>query len=363
MVDYGGQPSSENQRMPLRPHRHIWIAVVLTTLVLRPCASFAGEVDVAAAPHAELAARGDQFRRPDDIPFPKHNPYSAAAALLGRTLFFDARISGSGSLACASCHNPSFGWEDGLKLGHGAGLRDLGRHSPTILNGAWGRQFFWDGRAASLEAQALGPIGNPREMAADLSRLPAKLAAIPGYRPLFNRAYPGEEIGLATIAKALAVFERSVASGPAPFDDWLAGRSDAISDEAKRGFSLFTGQAGCAACHVGWAFTDGKLHDIGLPGSDLGRVATGSAKVEGEHGFKTPTLRNVGRRAPYMHDGSLPDLRAVLAHYRTGGEHRPTLSPMMRPLSLSDSDLDAIAAFLNSLSEPARSFPTPTLPQ
>ncbi len=349
--------------MPLRRLKHLWIAFVLAASVWRGGAPLAAGSDAPSRARAELAARQELFRRPASIPYPADNPYSSAAALLGRTLFFDARISGSGSLACANCHNPSFGWEDGLKLGHGAGLRDLGRHSPTILNGAWGKQFFWDGRAASLEAQAVGPMGNPKEMGADLSTLAAKLSAIPGYQPLFDRAYPHEGIHLTTIAKALAVFERSIASGPTPFDDWLAGQPDAISPKAKHGFDLFTGEAGCANCHTGWAFTDGKLHDIGLPSTDLGRAAVGQAEPEGEHGFKTPTLRNVGRRAPYMHDGSLADLRAVLAHYQTGGEQRPTLSPMIRPLTLSEADLDDLAAFLASLSEPARSFPTPTLPQ
>ena len=336
---------------------------VVLALTLRVPGARAAESTAGFIAPSDLAMRQNDFHRPAEIPYPDTNPYSQAAALLGRTLFFDARISASGSIACASCHNPSFGWEDGLKLGHGTGLRDLGRHSPTILNGAWGHRFFWDGRAPSLEAQALGPMGNPREMAADLGKLPAKLSAIAGYPPLFDRAFPGQGISLATITKSLAVFERSIASGPTPFDDWLDGQEDAMPDAAKRGFVLFAGQAGCAACHTGWSFTDGKLHDIGLPGADSGRLPTGTAQTEGEHGFKTPTLRNVGRRAPYMHDGSMPDIPAVLAHYRTGGQRRPYLSPMMRPLPLSDAELGDIAAFLASLSEPARSFPAPTLPQ
>ncbi len=320
-------------------------------------------VEGAFTPPPDLAARQSPYRRPAAIPYPEANPYTQAGALLGRTLFFDARLSGSGSLACANCHNPSFGWEDGLQLGHGAGLRDLPRHSPSLLNGAWGQRFFWDGRAPTLEAQALGPMGNPREMGADLTSLPAKLSAIGGYAPLFDRAFPGQGITLATLTKALAVFERSLASGTTPFDAWLAGDEAAIPDSAKHGFLLFTGKAACSTCHTGWAFTDGRLHDIGLPGADRGRPADTAAPREGEAGFKTPTLRNVGRRAPYMHDGSLPSLEAVLTHYRSGGQQRPGLSPLMRPLDITDDQAADIIAFLRSLSEPARSFPTPTLPQ
>jgi cytochrome c peroxidase len=312
---------------------------------------------------ANLAALQAQFRRPPEIPFPADNPYTQGAALLGRTLFFDARLSASGSLACANCHNPSFGWEDGLPVGHGAGLRDLGRHTPTILNGAWGDKFFWDGRAASLEAQAAGPMGNPKEMGADLTKLPDRLKSIAGYAPLFDRAFPGQPIGIGTITKALAVFERTLATGPAPFDAWLDGDETAIPASAKRGFVFFAGTGGCAACHSGWAFTDNKFHDIGLPDEDLGRAVIAPAESAAEHAFKTPTLRDVGLRAPYMHNGSLPDLPSVLTHYESGFKTRPSLAPEMRTLVLSaDGEADLIA-FLRSLSEPARSFPAPTLPQ
>ena len=312
-------------------------------------------------PPDNLAVLQAQFRRPATIPFPADNPYTPEAALLGRTLFFDARLSGSGSLACASCHNPSFGWEDGLPLGHGEGLRNLGRHTPSILNAAWGRLFFWDGRAASLEAQATGPMGNPREMNQDLTKLKAKLRAISGYAKLFERAYPSQGITLGTVVKAIAVFERTVASAPSPFDAWLDGDETAISDAAKRGFVLFNGAGRCAACHGGPAFTDGKFHDIGLPDADRGRILIAKDEQSTEHGFKTPTLRNVARRAPYMHDGSLHDLPAVMAHYVTAGIARP--SRAVTPLQASAGEVDDLLAFLDSLSEPARSFPTPTLPQ
>jgi cytochrome c peroxidase len=321
----------------------------------------AAEMDGFTAP-SNLAELKSQFRRPDAIPFPDDNPFTPEAALLGRTLFFDARLSGSGSLSCASCHNPSFGWEDGLKFGHGEGLHELGRHTPTILNGAWGHVFFWDGRAPTLEAQAVGPMGNPREMNQDLAMLPAKLQAIQGYRPLFERAFPGQGVSMTTIAKAIATFERTASSGPAPFDAWLEGDEAAIPDPAKRGFVLFATTAGCAGCHSGWALTDNKFHDIGLPDADLGRSAIAPGESQAEHAFKTPTLRNVARRAPYMHDGSLPNLDRVLVHYVSGGVDRPSRSPLMHPFRPTAQQLRDIEAFLVSLSEPARSFPVPALP-
>lgn len=333
------------------------VLAAIFCLLLLPCLAHA-QTDSAPA---DIAALKSQFRRPDSIPFPPGNPYTPEASLLGRTLFFDARLSGSGSLACANCHNPSFGWEDGLPLGHGEGLRNLGRHTPSILNVAWGKHMFWDGRAPSLEAQASGPIGNPKEINQDTTRLAAKLSAIPGYAPLFQRAFPGQGISLATITKAIAVFERTVSSSPAPFDRWVDGDETAISESAKRGFAIFTGVGRCNQCHSGWAFTDHAFHDIGLPGTDRGRVMIAPAEPAADHAFKTPTLRNVARRAPYMHDGSLPDLDRVLAHYVSGGVPRATRAII--PVSLSSDQLGDLYAFLSSLSEPAHSFPTPTLPR
>ena len=320
-------------------------------------------VNGVAQGQSNIQASKDSFRRPKSIPFPANLPYSPEAELLGRTLFFDARLSGSGSLWCASCHNPSFGWEDGLALGHGEGMKQLGRHTPTILNVAWGDKFFWDGRAASLQAQATAPIGNPKEMNQNLAQLPAKLSKISGYRAMFESAYPGQGITLETIAKALAVFERTVASHPSPFDAWVDGDESAISDAAKRGFVLFTGRADCSGCHGGWRFTDDKFHDIGLPDGDLGRALIAPGEAGASHGFKTPTLRNITKRAPYMHDGSLPDLEAVLSHYVSGGTDRGSKDRRVHVLALTSDDVADLRAFLVSLSEPDESFPTPVLPQ
>ena len=313
-------------------------------------------------PPPNLVALQASFRQPDEIPFPTDNKFTAERELLGRNLFFDPRLSGSGVLACATCHNPSFGWGDGLQLGRGEGLQQLGRRTPTILNAAWGVHFFWDGRADTLEAQALGPMSAPKEMNGDLSAIPAKLKSIAGYRDLFERAYPGEPIAIPTVVKAVATFERTVASGRTPFDAWLDGDETAIEASSKRGFVLFNGAAHCANCHVGWTLSDNKFHDVGLASADPGRIAVAPSEKDAGFAFKTPTLRDVARRAPYMHDGSQQDLRTVIGHYMKAGE-RASNDPLMQKFDLTPDQADDLIAFLGTLSAPAHSFPAPLLPR
>jgi cytochrome c peroxidase len=163
-----------------------------------------------------------QYQRPDTIPFPADNPYQAEKAALGKMLFFDPRLSINQNISCATCHNPSFGWEQALPLAVGAQNTALGRHNPTILNLAWGDKFFWDGRAATLEEQALGPIQSDVEMNMPLDVLIERVSGIEGYRPYFNSIF-SEGITAETIAKAIATFERAVVSGPSPFDRWIEG--------------------------------------------------------------------------------------------------------------------------------------------
>ena len=226
---------------------------------------------------------------------------------------------------------------------------------------AWGRLFFWDGRAASLEEQALGPIASPVEMAQDLASLPAELAADPDYPALFRAAFPesGGRITVQDAARALATFQRTVRTAESPFDRWAAGDQAAVTEEAKRGFALFTGAAGCANCHAGWRFTDDAFHDIGLPSTDRGRGAV-LGDTAADHAFKTPSLRDAARRAPYMHDGSLPDLAAVIEHYATGIVGRPGLSEdLPRRLDLGARDKADLLAFLESLTGDAPATAAP----
>jgi cytochrome c peroxidase len=336
--------------------------------VLALCAASAiaaADTQVAATQqvNAELAAMKKLYERPAEIPFPADNPYTPAKAELGKTLFFDPRLSRSGVQACVSCHNPSFGWEDGHKTAIGENMLALGRNSPTIINRAWGEIFFWDGRADSLEAQAVGPITAPGEMNTPMDVLIARLKGIAGYRQKFDQVFPGEGITEKNIAASIATFERTIVSAEAPFDRWVAGNEQAIGEDAKRGFVLFNTKANCASCHSGWAFTDDSFHDIGLPATaDVGRAAIVPGVPEMQYAFKTPGLRNIDQRAPYMHDGSMATLEEVVRHYVDGGAQRPSLSPEMKPLPLNDQEVSDLIAFLHTLTGQDRPMTLPVLP-
>jgi cytochrome c peroxidase len=192
-----------------------------------------------------------EYVRPATIPFPEENPYSAEKADLGHKLFFDPRLSGANYISCGTCHNPSFAWGDGLGKGIGHAMTKLGRRTPTILNLAWAEQLMWDGRFETLEEQALGPMSAPVEMNQNMEAIVAELKAIPEYRTLFNISFPGKGITVQNIAKAIATFERTVVSGVAPFDRWVAGDEGAVTASAKRGFDLYNNKANCVACHSG----------------------------------------------------------------------------------------------------------------
>jgi cytochrome c peroxidase len=322
------------------------LAVLILLSVLSPLPALAEQpFDPAAA--SVLA----DFVRPTTVPYPDDNPYSKAKVELGRKLFFDTALSGDGSRSCATCHAPVSGWQDGLARHEALDGTLLGRRTPSAQDGAWGELFFWDGRAASLEAQALGPVQSALEMNQSLDGMVKTLTANPEYSGLFAAAFPeNPRITPDAVAKAIATFERSLVSGTTPFDRWVGGDEQAISPEAKRGFDIFTGPAGCVSCHSGWQFTDHAFHDIGLPSDDLGRGAIINVP-ELNHAFKTPTLRNVADRAPYMHDGSIATLEGVVEHYRSGIAQRPTLSPdLPRIGTLSDSEITDLVAFLHALS-------------
>ncbi|HYE45640.1 MAG TPA: cytochrome c peroxidase [Caulobacter sp.] len=322
-----------------------------------------------AAISAPVVASGDQvqvllqaYQRPTAIPAPADNPITEAKAELGKALFFDPRLSGSGAISCASCHNPGLGWEDGLALGVGHQGTKLGRHTPTILNTAWAEPLFWDGRATTLEEQAKGPIASSAEMNMPHEDVVKVVQGIPGYRTAFAKAFPGEPIDLDTIAKAIATYERTVVSGQAPFDRWAGGDQAAISESAKRGFVLFNTKAQCSTCHMGWRFTDDGFHDIGLAGDDMGRAKVMPGLPILERAFKTPTLRNIAERGPYMHDGSLASLEAVVDHYDNGFVRRPSLSASIKPLNLSKDERADLVAFMRTLSSQDPPVVLPNLP-
>ena len=301
------------------------------------------------------------YTRPDSIPFPDDNPYSDAKRDLGKALFFDPRLSKENNMSCASCHNPSFAWEDAQQTSMGTPMQRLGRHTPTILNLAWGELFFWDGRAETLEEQALGPIAADVEMAQSYDELIKELNAIPRYVQMFSDVFPEDGLTMENIGKAIATYERTIVSATAPFDRWVQGEKEAISAAAKRGFLLFNTKAKCVDCHEGWNFTDSGFHDIGIKGDDLGRYT--HLEIDAlKHAFKTPGLRNIVERAPYMHDGSVHTLKDVIDHYDTGFIDRPSLSESMVKLNLNDTEKADLIAFLRTLSSKDAPVTLPILP-
>jgi cytochrome c peroxidase len=333
------------------------LACVLV-LVLWGGASFSGDAG------SDRAAWREKYRRPAEIPFPDGNPYSEAKFKLGRVLFFDPIMSGSETRACATCHNPGLSWSDGLPRAIGEKQTILALRTPTLLNVAWGEQLGWDGHFRNLEAVAFGPLLSPGNMNMQEPQLIARLSAIPGYVDAFHTAFGEGAITRRKIELALATFERSIVSTEAPFDRWIKGDEHAISDQAKRGFDVFNGKANCAACHSGWAFTDNSFHDIGVARDiDIGRGKLFPKSTKLLHAFKTPTLRDVTRRAPFMHDGSVATVDSVIDLYDRGGIDRPSRADEIKPLGLTRDEKADLIAFLNTLNGKSEPVTAPSLPR
>jgi len=293
------------------------------------------------------------------VQWPDDNPYSAAKVELGRFLYFDNRLSSDGTISCASCHTPEKAFADGNPVSTGIGGQKGGRSAPTVINRAYSTQQFWDGRAASLEEQAKGPIANPIEMTSEKTADAAhaavvkRLKGVPGYVKLFEKAFGAKDISIDHVAKAIATFERTVYSGNAPFDRYNEGDKKAMSESQVRGMNIFFNKVACDSCHLGFNFTDGSYVNIGIgmdkPKPDLGRYMV-SNKEEDKGAFKTPTLRDVEHHAPYMHDGSLKTLAEVVEHYNKGGIKNPHLDQRMKPLNLTEQDKRDLVDFLKALS-------------
>jgi cytochrome c peroxidase len=338
--------------MSVKPFIAAWIALFSLGATLPPHAAGADDRSM----HLYFA----NYERPKAVPYPKDNPYSKDKYELGKMLFFDTRISASQIVSCGTCHNPALSWGDGLPKGVGDGMKPLGRRTPTLLNVAWSTSYFWDGRAETLEDQALGPIQSAAEMNVPLEALVERIKGIRGYHAYFKKVFPKSGISAQTIAKAIATYERTIVSAKSDFDAWNEGDEEALSDSAKRGFLVFTTKGQCSQCHNTWRFTDDSFQDIGLPDADPGRGHVVQQVESLQHAFKTPTLRNVALRAPYMHDGSLATLAEVVEHYNKGGAaKRPSLATSIKPLNLSAREKTDLVNFMQSLTskDPATSFP------
>jgi cytochrome c peroxidase len=289
--------------------------------------------------NAKLAANAD-------------NPPTAAKIELGKQLFFDDRLSGSGKMSCSTCHLPEKAFTDGRAVSTKDDGKDNTRNAPTMFNVGYYDRLYWDGRAPGLEANVLaawkGQIGgNPEEAA-------KAIAAVPAYGKAFQDAFgaaPSEK----TIVNALSSFLRTLRSGNSPYDRWQAGDQNAVGGAAKAGFELFRGRAGCFVCHLpapDGLFTDRLFHNtgVGTGSPDIGAAAKNALNDETKTGaFKTPSLRDVAKTAPYFHDGSVKSLREAVVLMTKGGIDNKHKDPMLQPKELSDAEVDQLVAFLESL--------------
>jgi cytochrome c peroxidase len=300
----------------------------------------------------------------EEPPVPDDNPMTVEKVELGRQIYFDKRLSADGKIACATCHDPAKGWAESAPVSTGIRGQKGARNAPTILNSAYGYFQFWDGRAKTLEEQALGPIQNPIEMGETLDGVVKRLNAVPGYRAQFQKVF-GTDVTAEGIAKAVAAFERTVLTGDSPFDRYEKGDKAALSPAAARGYELFRGKANCTSCHVGFNLSDSLFHNLGVgmdkKEPDLGRYAV--TKDDKDRGaFKTPILRDLTRTAPYMHDGSEPTLESVIELYVRGGNKSPWLDPKMTPLTLTAGEKADLVAFLKALDGRPVEVTPPELP-
>ncbi|MBI4484202.1 MAG: c-type cytochrome [Acidobacteria bacterium] len=299
----------------------------------------------------------------EEVPVPPDNPMTAEKVALGKQLYFDKRLSADGTVACADCHSPQFAFTDGNPVSAGIRGQKGGRSAPTVINRAYGKSQFWDGRAATLEQQALGPIQNPIEMGHTLEGMVRGIQGIEVYRAQLQKVFGS--LTAENVAKAIAAYERTVLSGNAPIDRFNLGDENALSESAKRGVELFGGKARCGVCHTGPNFTDELFHNLGVgmnrKDPDLGRYAV--TKEESDRGkFKTPTLREIVATAPYMHDGSQRTLQEVVDFYDKGGEKNAYLDKDIKPLGLTRRDKQDLIEFLKALSGEGWQTEPPKLP-
>ena len=303
---------------------------------------------------------------PTSVPIPSGNLNYKAKVDLGKQLYFDGRLSKNGAVSCAFCHNPLTGFADPRQTSIGVGGGVGGRQAPTVYNTGFIPLQFWDGRAGSLEEQAIGPIQNPVEMAETHENVVKKLGKIKGYQQQFRAAF-GRDVNLQSIAEAIAAYERTVVSTNSSFDKYVLGDAKAMDEAAIRGLALFKGKARCILCHNGANFTDNKFHNLGVPQEgpmkeDLGRFYV-TRRERDKGAFKTPTLRSITETAPYMHDGVFKTLEEVVNFLDKGGGKNPNLSPLLKPLGLTPEEKTDLIAFLKALTGEKIKFEMPKLPK
>lgn len=291
------------------------------------------------------------------MPVPEENPITVEKLALGRQLFFDTRLSVDWTSACATCHVPERAFTDGRRIAEGVQGRKGTRNTPTLVNRGYGTSQFLDGRAGSLEDQVLQPIEGESELAYEIGLAVSRLQQSDDYRQAFDRAF-GRSPDAETLAWALASYVRSILGGNSPVDRFRHGDRRALSSDEVKGLKIFVGKGNCSACHVGPNLTDEEFHNTGVAWSDGELTDPGRFRVTGldqhQGSFKTPTLREISRTAPYMHDGSIGSLEEVVDFYDGGGNPNPSLDEEIRALGLIADEKRALVAFLRALSGSVR---------
>lgn len=310
-----------------------------------------------------------------EVTFPANNPYTKAKRELGKMLFFDPRLSGSQQISCASCHDPELGWGDGKRVSNGHDRTAGTRNSKPIINVAFSKMLFSDGRAATLEEQAKFPIADVKEMNNHMDIAVKNIQKIEGYKKFFNSAYGDEKVTEEKILQAIATFERTVVSRKSRFDKFIEGDTTQLSDREINGLHLFRTKARCINCHNSSYFSDNQFHNAGLTYykrkyEDLGRYNI-TQNLADVGSFKTPSLREIVHTGPYMHNGLFPQLRGVLNLYNAGMPNLkpkgdqvndklfPVTSPLLKKLNLNEEELQDLEAFLKSISPGIYREPAP----
>jgi cytochrome c peroxidase len=357
-------------RMYVRIFTKTACTVVPISILLVACGQKTPVAEATARPIGQPIAIEAPLGLPP-VPIPADNPPTADTVALGRRLYYDNQLSGDNTVACANCHNPSMAFTDGRSTSLGVGGKSGTRNAPTVLDAAYNPLQFWDGRAKSLEDQAGGPIQNPVEMNQPHEAMVAKISKLKEYQAAFDKAFGPGKITVDKVEKSIASFERTLISGNSAFDRYqYGGDKTAMSESAIRGLAIFKDKqkGNCVVCHtIGDTyalFTDGKFHNIGEgidsngDLKDLGRYE--QTHVDADRGaFKTPTLRNIAKTGPYMHDGSVKTLKEVVDFYVGGGTSNPYLDKEIRELHLKGSERADLVAFLEALTceTPANSGP------
>ncbi|WP_223274135.1 cytochrome-c peroxidase [Subsaximicrobium wynnwilliamsii] len=331
------------------------------------------QADTKKWPEPELDSLVDRSKFEDlgvlpEVEYPNDNPFSEEKKQLGKLLFFDARLSESKQIACANCHNPELAWTDNITRSLGHERQENTRNAMSIMNVAFAKRLFWDGRAESLEHQASFPISDPVEMNTHSTVTLENIANIDGYKPLFTEAFGDAQVTLDRVLKAIATFERSLVSRNSKFDKFVSGKAEAFTDQEVLGLHLFRTKARCINCHNTPYFSDNLFHNdgqalFGTNDEDFG-LYNHTNKLEDLGKFRTPSLREVAMTGPWMHHGHFPSLLDVVEYYNLGnpapiqkkylGTTRdsliPTTSPMLEKLELNKTEVEAIIAFLETLS-------------